>query len=194
MSDLVRMAWEEHLTVLTDLLDQTGMESRVKWGKPTYVHAGRNVAMAAAFKHHCGVWFFDGALLNDPLQVLENAQEGKTQAMRHWKFKDPDGVQNIPREDILAYLREAMANAEKGKRVAPPPRPHGSPDWCPALAAAFDSEPELKEAMLALTSGRQREFNDHVGSAKRESTQLARLDKIRPLVLAGKGLHDKYRK
>ena len=48
--------------------------------------------------------------------------------------------------------------------------------------------------MLALTPGRQREYNDHVGSAKREATQLARLDKIRPLVLAGKGLHDKYRK
>lgn len=188
------MAWEEHLTVLTELLDQTGMESRTKWGKPTYVHAGRNVAMAAAFKHHCGVWFFDGALLTDPLQVLENAQEGKTQAMRHWKFTDPDGAQDIPREDVLAYLREAMANAEEGKRVAPPPRPQGSPDWCPALAAAFESEPEFQAAMLALTPGRQREYNDHVGSAKREATQLARLDKIRPLVLAGKGLHDKYRK
>ena len=194
MSDLVRMAWEEHLTVLTELLDQTGMESRTKWGKPTYVHAGRNVAMAAAFKHHCGVWFFDGALLTDPLQVLENAQEGKTQAMRHWKFTDPDGAQDIPREDVLAYLREAMANAEEGKRVASPPRPQGSPDWCPALAAAFESEPEFQAAMLALTPGRQREYNDHVGSAKREATQLARLDKIRPLVKAGKGLHDKYRK
>ena len=194
MSDLVRMAWEEHLTVLTKLLDQTGMESLTKWGKPTYVHAGRNVAMAAAFKHHCGVWFFDGALLTDPLQVSENAQEGKTQAMRHWKFTDPDGAQDIPREDVLAYLREAMAYAEEGKRVAPPPRPQGAPDWCPALAAAFESEPEFQAAMLALTPVRQREYNDHVGSAKREATQLARLDKIRPLVLAGKGLHDKYRK
>ncbi|MGB2383225.1 MAG: YdeI/OmpD-associated family protein, partial [Flavobacteriales bacterium] len=120
-------------------------------------------AMAAAFKHHCEVWFFDGA-------------------------------QDIPREDVLAYLREAMANAEEGKRVAPPPRPQRSPDWCPALAAAFESEPEFQAAMLALTPGRQREYNDHVGSAKREVTQLARLDKVRPLVLAGKGLHDKYRK
>ena len=66
------------------------MEAVTKWGKPTYMHAGRNVAMAAGFKHHCGLWFFDGALLSDPLQVLENAQEGKTQAMRHWKFSDPD--------------------------------------------------------------------------------------------------------
>ena len=82
-----------------------------------------------------------------------------------------------------------MANVhEEGKRVAPPPRPQGSPDWCPALAAAFESEPEFQAAMLALTPGRQREYNDHVGSAKREATQLARLDKIRPLVLAGKGL------
>ena len=44
------------------------MEAVTKWGKPTYMHAGRNVAMAAGFKHHCGLWFFDGALLSDPLE------------------------------------------------------------------------------------------------------------------------------
>lgn len=38
------MAWERHLSVLTRLLEETGMEAVTKWGKPTYMHAGRNVA------------------------------------------------------------------------------------------------------------------------------------------------------
>ena len=44
------MAGERHLSVLTRLLEETGMEAVTKWGEPTYMHAGRNVAMAAGFK------------------------------------------------------------------------------------------------------------------------------------------------
>ena len=183
------MAWERHLSVLTRLLEESGMEAVTKWGKPTYMHAGRNVAMAAGFKHHCGLWFFDGALLSDPLQVLENAQEGKTQAMRHWKFSDPDAP--LPEEGIRTYLAEAMQHAQEGKRVAPTPKK--ALTWCSTLRDAFLSDPAFKEAMLALTPGRQREYNDHVGSAKREATQQSRLAKIRPMVLDGKGLNDRYR-
>jgi len=185
------MAWDEHLNTLTQLLEETGMESATKWGKPVYMHAGRNVAMVAGFKHHCGLWFFDGALLSDPLGVLENAQEGKTQAMRHWKFKDPDA--QLPVDDLRAYLAEAVQNAQDGKRVPPLPKRTDTPEWCTTLQSAFDAEPALLEAMQALTPGRQREYNDHIASAKREATQLSRLNTIRPLVLAGKGLNDRYR-
>ena len=48
--------------------------------------------------------------------------------------------------------------------------------------------------MQKLTPGRQRDYNIHIGDAKREATQLSRLEKIRPMVLAGQGLNDKYRK
>ena len=185
------MTWDKHLATLTRLLDDTGMEAVTKWGKPTYVYAGRNIAMAAGFKHHCGLWFFDGALLSDPLGILENAQEGKTQAMRHWKFTDPNAP--LPEDDIRAYLAEAMQHAQDGKRVAPRPKPQGAPSWCPTLQDAFDADPAFKEAMDALTPGRQREYNEHIASAKREATQQSRLAKILPMVLDGKGLNDRYR-
>ena len=58
---------------------------------------------------------------------------------------------------------------------------------------AFDADPAFKEAMDALTPGRQREYNEHIASAKREATKQSRLAKILPMVLDGKGLHDKYR-
>lgn len=37
------------------------------------------------------------------------------------------------------------------------------------------------------------EFCDHVASAKREATKQSRLDKIRPMILDGIGLHDTYK-
>ena len=52
---------------------------------------------------------------------------------------------------------------------------------------AFDADPAFKDAMDALTPGRQREYNEHIASAKREATQHARLVKILLMVLDGKG-------
>ena len=95
--------------------------------------------------------------------------------------------------DIRAYLAEAMQHAQDGKRVASRPKPQGAPSWCPALQDAFDADPAFKDAMDALTPGRQREYNEHIASAKREATQHARLAKILPMVLDGKGLNDRYR-
>ena len=40
---------------------------------------------------------------------------------------------------------------------------------------------------------KQREFIEHITSAKQEKTQLARLEKVIPMILEGKGLNDKYR-
>ena len=185
------MAWEQELDILARLLEETGMESRIKWNHPVYFHAGRNVASCSGFKHHCSLWFFDGALLTDGEGVLENAQEGRTQAMRHWKFRKGDP---IPEDTVAAYLREAMANAERGLTVTKAPLRAEDIVWCDLLQAAFDTDPDFMAAMHKLTPGRQRDYNVHIGEAKREATQLSRLEKIRPLVLAGHGLHDKYRK
>ena len=172
------MDWEAEIDTLTRLLEETGMASSVKWNHPVYVHHGRNVASC------------HGALLTDEAGHLENAQEGRTQAMRHWKFRKGDA---IPEDTVRAYLAEAMRHAELGRTV-PKPAPDASDiTWCAVLEAAFEADPEFKSAMLALTPGRQRDYNVHIGSAKREATQLSRLEKIRPLVHAGKGLNDHYR-
>ncbi len=41
--------------------------------------------------------------------------------------------------------------------------------------------------------GLQREYTDHIASAKRDETKQKRIEKILPMLVAGKGLHDKYR-
>lgn len=184
------MAWERELDILTRLLEETGMKSEIKWNHPVYGHAGRNVASCSGFKHHCSLWFFDGALLKDKENVLVNAQEGRTQAMRHWKFRKGDPM---PEDTVRAYLREAMANAERGLTVEKARLRAEDIEWCEVLQTAFDTDPDFQAAMQKLTPGRQRDYNVHIGSAKREATRLSRLENIRPMVHAGKGLNDRYR-
>jgi len=43
----------------------------------------KNVLAICKFKHHFGIWFFNGVFLNDPENLLETAQKGKPLAMLH---------------------------------------------------------------------------------------------------------------
>jgi len=62
------------------------------------------------------------------------------------------------------------------------------------LAKALESDAVLKASFEQLTPGKQKEYAEHIGGAKREQTQIERLAKIRPMILEGKGLNDKYKK
>lgn len=76
-----------------------------------YTINNKNVVSIGAFKSHCGIWFFQGALLNDAHRVLQNAQEGKTKAMRQWRFNKDS---TIDAELIHLYVQEAIENEKKG--------------------------------------------------------------------------------
>ena len=85
-----------------------------KWGIPVYTLNNKNVFGICKFKSHFGVWFFNGVFLKDPKKVLENAQEGKTKGMRHWKFQSLDEVDE---KVVLAYMKEALDNQKKGLEI-----------------------------------------------------------------------------
>ena len=61
------------------------------------------------------------------------------------------------------------------------------------LEDALKKNKEFETCFLKLTPGKQREYADHISSAKREATQISRLEKITPMILENKGLHDKYK-
>ena len=74
--------WSKELSLLRELFQQTELLEEVKWGSPTYTSNGKLVAGFAAFKKHYAIWFHQGVFLKDPYNVLNNAQEGKTKALR----------------------------------------------------------------------------------------------------------------
>lgn len=173
---------------LRKILAATALEETVKWGAPAYTLDGKIVIGIGAFKNYVGLWFHQGVFLSDPDGALVNAQDGKTKALRQWRFEKPTDIK-VGR--VKAYVAEAIANQRAGKEIKPA---RGKPvDVPPELAAAMKKRAKLRKAFDALTPGKQREYAEHIATAKREATKAARLEKITPMIEAGIGLNDKYR-
>ncbi len=182
--------WHDELVKLRSILQGTRLEETVKWGAPTYTYRGKNVVGLAAFKRYVGLWFHQGALLADERGVLINAQEGKTKALRQWRFSS---LREIKVTWVRAYVAEATALAEAGRELAPAKpskRPAAVP---PELEAAFKQHPKARTAFAKLTPGRQREYADYVAAAKREATRTGRAAKVVARIESGSGLNDRYR-
>ncbi|MDE0061345.1 MAG: DUF1801 domain-containing protein [Gammaproteobacteria bacterium] len=170
------------------ILKECEVEETVKWGQPCYTHGGRNVAGIGAFKGFVSVWFFQGALLRDEHGVLVNAQEGKTKAMRQWRFQSVDEI-NEPL--LRAYVKESVENQRQGREIKPQRK---KPVEVPIeLAEALAKHCDVGDRFNGLTPGKQREYAEYVAEAKREETRLRRLEKILPMIRAGFGLNDQYR-
>ncbi|WP_282161325.1 DUF1801 domain-containing protein [Ulvibacterium marinum] len=103
--------FKEGIATLRNLAHKTEATETFKWHAPVYTINNKNVFWIARFKNHFGLGFFNGVLLSDPKKVLENAQEGKTFGMRHWKFTKND---EIDEEGVLDYMLEALENQKKG--------------------------------------------------------------------------------
>lgn len=89
----------------------------IKWGSPFFTHGGQIVCSMSAFKAHCGLFFWKGALV---VPDKENKREGMGQ------FGKLTAVDQLPPATVLAgYVRKALAlnaagvpapHARKGRR------------------------------------------------------------------------------
>lgn len=180
--------WQDELRQLRAILQSTVLEETVKWGAPCYTHHGKNLVGIGAFKSYFGLWFYQGALLSDPEKVLINAQEEKTKALRQWRF---ESKKSIKTRLIKKYVAEAIKLQDAGMEIKPS---RNKPLQIPAeLNAALSKNDTASQCFAQLTKGRQREYAEYIESAKRDETKQKRLEKILPMIEAGKGLHDKYR-
>ncbi|WP_299796307.1 DUF1801 domain-containing protein [uncultured Maribacter sp.] len=167
------------------------MTETYKWSFPTYMVDNKNIIAINKFKNHFGIWFFNGVFLSDQKKVLENAQEGKTMAMRHWKFITLEG---IDKKDVTSYINEAIENQKKGLQLKVEKKPKTKIVTPVHLSIALENNDEIKTAFNKLTYSKQKDFAEYIATAKQEKTKLSRLEKIVPLILAGKGIHDQYKK
>ncbi|MCX2679604.1 DUF1801 domain-containing protein [Galbibacter sp. EGI 63066] len=181
--------WDTILKQLRSILKETELEETIKWGAPAYTINNKNVVGMGAFKSYAGLWFFNGALLKDEARVLINAQEGKTVAMRQWRFNTES---EIDAKLIKAYLLEAIQNQKEGREVIIPKKKKTVS--AELLTKMLPKDKELKKAFLLFTEAKQREFHEYILEAKRDATKQKRLEKIIPLIKKGEGLYDKYKK
>jgi uncharacterized protein YdeI (YjbR/CyaY-like superfamily) len=180
-------SWSEELAFLKSIIVKTELVETTKWGGIVYVLNGKNVIGIGGFKNYFAIWFFNGVLLEDKKQLLVNAQEGVTKALRQWRFTSKEEVNEA---DVLNYIKEAIENEKQGKTIKPEKK-------TPILSEFFQKElnanPELAAAFEKFSAYKQYEFLEYIESAKREETKRSRIEKIVPMILNSIGLNDKYR-
>lgn len=185
-ADCSTRLWRAGLLALRRICQEAGLEETVKWGHLCYVHSGRNIAIIGAFRGDFRLSFFNAALMKDPEGVLQH-QGPNSQHADAFKFTDIHSVTAQERV-IRAYLAEAIGYAEAGIK---PQKKEAELPWPDELAEALDADPELAEAFHQLTPGRQKSYLFNLNSAKKPETRVARIEKFRPKILAGKGALDR---
>lgn len=177
-------SWPAEVAALREVLLGCGLDEAVKWGKPCYLQAGRNIAIVQEFKDFLALMFFKGALLADPDGALESQGPNSRSAMR-MRFTSVDDVTRRA-DQVAALVAEAVRVEDEGLTVAPTDLV-----LVAELQERLDADPALRAAFEALTPGRQRQYDLHVGEAKRAETRRARVDASVERILAGKGLRDR---
>lgn len=177
---------------LRDIVLEAGLEEDFKWSQPIYIWEGRQILGLSRFRQSCRIGFFQGGLLRDPLQVLEEVRGDKSQAMRYWTFSAPEEIDRLA---IWAYVQEALSNARRGKKLfSEHPQKMPLPQIPELLLNRFSEDPHLWEAFERLSPSIKREYLQYIEEAKRESTRERRLDQIMPLIRGGQGLNDEQPK
>ncbi len=181
--------WKEAAEKVQQVINELPLVKEFKWGGDVYTYNKKNVVAYSGFKNHFAIWFYNGVFLEDRDKVLLTASEGKTKALRQWRFTS---AEEIDPKKLKAYIEEAIQTVIDGKEIktgkTAPKKVEG------ILKQAFDKDKNLKAAFDKLTPGKQKEYIVHIEEAKQEKTKLARLEKITPMILGGKGLHDKYKR
>ncbi|NAY90354.1 hypothetical protein GTQ34_00345 [Muricauda sp. JGD-17] len=180
--------FKKGIALLRKLAAQSDCFEDFKWNFPVYTVNNKNVFGICRFKEHFGIWFFNGVFLSDPKNILENAQEGKTKGMRHWKFR---AVEEIDEQMVLEYMRESIENQKEGKEIEVE---KSTGTTIPELLEErLQQSDRLKVAFEAFSPYKQKEFCEYLMEAKQEKTKLRRLEKILPMIEKGIGLNDAYR-
>ena len=184
-----RNRWKPEITEARRVLAGFAMTEERKWGKPTYTVDGKNIVILQGFKEFFAIGFFQGALLEDPKKVL--VQLGQTQAARVMKFTSANDI-TAKAAIIKAYVREAIAIANSGMRIA---KKTTSDFPIPEeLSDRFQSDPRFKRAFEALTPGRQSSYLYHFAAAKQSATRRARIDKATPAIFDGRGFQERAKR
>ncbi|RZV38475.1 MAG: hypothetical protein EX272_02540 [Chromatiales bacterium] len=91
----------------------------------------------------------------------------------------------------IHYMKEAIALVDAGKDIKA--KRSNTVEVPDDLTKAMRRYKGATAAFRRLTPGKQREYAEHIASAKRDATKQRRIEKVLPMIAAGAGLHDKYR-
>jgi uncharacterized protein YdeI (YjbR/CyaY-like superfamily) len=93
---------------------------------------------------------------------------------------------------IEIYLQETKENQKQGLSIKPE---LNKPVVIPTeLQDALSSETDLQDHFDNLSLTKRCDFAEYITAAKRSETKIKRLEKILPMIKAGIGMNDQYKK
>lgn len=160
------------------------VEETIKWGAPTFMYHGILCGMAA-FKQHCALNLWKGALIVD--------RNGKS-AEAMGQFGRITSVKDLPpKREMLGYLKQAMKLNEQGVKT---PNRTGKPKPVPRMPAEFTAalakHRAAKAAFEAFSPSHRREYIEWITEAKGEATRERRLAQAIEWIAEGKSRNWKY--
>lgn len=177
--------WQGETQKLRSILLDCGLDEDLKWGKPCFTFAGRNVAIIQPFKEHCSLMFFKGALLQDTYGLLRSQGENTQSALR----LEFTSEAHIKKTVVKSYVKQAIAVEKAGLKVDF--KAKHELELPEDLTQILKKDRRLAKAFHALTPGRRRAYVLHFTGAKQSKTRTARIEKCIPKILAGKGMNDR---
>ena len=162
------------------------VEESIKWGMPSFSHAGGILCGMAAFKQHASFGFWRHA-------DVVGEGEPRDGMGSYGKMTSLDDLP--PRTTLLAHLRKAMQLNEAGlKSPKRKPAPRPAPDTPEDLAAALAHNKAANATFDAFPPGCRREYIEWIVEAKRAETRTKRLAQAIEWMAAGKRRNWKYEK
>lgn len=161
------------------------VEETIKWGMPTFVHAGGILCGMAAFKQHASFGFWKHALVvgeGEPRDGM--GSYGKMLSLDDFPAK----------KIVLAHIRKAMKLNEEGVKM-PAARKAASklpPEMPEDLVAALNKDNAAKATFDAFPPSCRREYIEWIVEAKREETRAKRLAQTVEWLAEGKRRNWKY--
>lgn len=172
--------------MLRDILLSEGLTEELKWRKPCYTAHGGNLAILAAMKDAVAVSFLKGALLDDPDGRLETPGPNSRSA-RYMKFGSTDDIERDT-NTLRSFVKQAVTAEKEGRRVDMQDDDFDLPE---ELESELSSDLAFAKAWDALTPGRRRGWVIHFSGAKQSETRRNRVQKAKPEIAKGRGLHDR---
>lgn len=162
------------------------VEESIKWGMPSFSHAGGILCGMAAFKQHASFGFWRHA-------DVVGEGEPRDGMGSYGKMTSLDDLP--PRTTLLAHLRKAMQLNEAGlKSPKRKPAPRPALDTPEDLAAALANNKAANATFDAFPPGCRREYIEWIVEAKRAETRTKRLAQAIEWMAAGKRRNWKYEK
>jgi uncharacterized protein YdeI (YjbR/CyaY-like superfamily) len=161
------------------------VEETIRWGMPSFTHAGGILCQMAAFKQHASFGYWKHALVMG--EDVERDGMGSYGKMA--------SIKDIPsKKRLLADIRKAMKLNEDGVKVPAARKSAAKPAAEPPaeLVAALKKNKAAKATFDAFPPGCRREYIEWITEAKREETRARRLAQTVEWLAEGKRRNWKY--